>query len=146
MPQVLAGLLGMDNIALHAITQGEVYLETESGGSWSAGVWVDLPVTITVPNVPAGAKALSLFNSSMRSESTGHRFELRAVIDGAAYPLATITTESDGSGRYSPAACVAFVSGLSAGTHTFKVQARSAGNAARSYWSDLRHVVAVMKR
>ena len=99
--------------------RGSKYLEAESGGSWSAGVWVDLPVTITVPNVPAGAEAVNLFTSSMQANLTGNRFELRGVIDGAAYPLATIMTESDGGGRCSPAACVAFVSGLSAGAHTF---------------------------
>lgn len=147
MPQILAGVLTMADIALHAITQGEVYIEAQRGGSWSSGQWVDLVgVNITVNNVPQGAKALVLFNSSMRSSTAGHRFSLRAVIDGVAYPEATVTTESDGTGRYMPAACMAFVSGLSAGSHTFKIQARSAGNASNSYWSNLRHVVAIMKR
>ena len=146
MPQVLAGILTMADIALHAITQGEVYLETEASGDWSPGTWYDLPVTITVNNVPQGAKALALFNSSMRSGYTGNRFTLRHVIDGVAYPVSNMTTESDGGGRYTPTACMAFVSGLSAGTHTFKVQVTCNVSRTAATWTNLRHVVAVMKR
>lgn len=147
MPSIIAGLLTMGDIALHAITRGEVYMESLDGGSWSAGVWRDLSgVTIEVDDVPEGAKALILFDASMRSQSTGHRFLLRAVMDGVAYPVSTVTTESDGTGRFMPAAYVAFIPELSAGSHVFKIQAQSAGTASQSYWANLRHIVAILKR
>lgn len=146
MPEVLAGLLSMADIALHAITQGEVYIETESGGSWSSAVWVDLPVTITVTNVPEGAKALCLFQSSMRSDYLGKRFYLRCVVDGVPQLESVMTTESAGTGQYMPSACCAFVTGLAAGTHVFKVQAMCSTSASASYWRNLRHIVAIMKR
>ncbi|MGE5584038.1 MAG: hypothetical protein ACM309_00640 [Bacillota bacterium] len=146
MPEVLAGLLSMADIALHAITQGEVYIETESGGSWSSSVWVDLPVTITVANVPEGAKAFCLFQSSMRSDYLGKRFYLRCVVDDAPQLESVMTTESAGAGQYMPSACCAFVTGLAAGTHVFKVQAMCSSAATSSYWKNLRHIVAIMKR
>lgn len=146
MPEVLAGILSMADIALHAITQGEVYIETESGGSWSPTVWVDLPVTITVANVPEGAKALCLFQSSMRSDYAGKRFYLRCVVDDVPQLESVMTTESGGAGQYMPSACFAFVTGLAAGTHTFKVQAMCSTSTTASYWRNLRHVVAIMKR
>ncbi len=147
MPQVLAGILTMADIALHAITQGEVYTESESEGTWAPGAWRSLPVTITVSDVPQGAKALILFNSSMRADYTGYIFFLRAVVDGVGYPESSITTESDGQlGRYVPSACIAFVPGLSAGTHTFEIQAMCNVPARGSHWTNLRHVVAIMKK
>lgn len=146
MPEVLAGSLSMADIALHAITQGEVYIETESGGTWSPGTWLDLPVTITVDDVPGGAKALCLFQSSMRADNSGQRFALRCVVDGVPQLESNMTTESGGTGQYMPTACLAFVTGLSAGSHTFGVQAMCSSSATGSYWRGLRHVVAVMKR
>ncbi|MGE5594321.1 MAG: hypothetical protein ACM3X3_11680 [Betaproteobacteria bacterium] len=146
MPEVIAGILSVADIAVHAITQGEVYVASQSGGTWSPNVWVDLPVTITVPDVPEGAKALCLFQSSMRADYAGHVFYLRCVVDDAPQLESTMTTESSGTGQYMPAACCAFVTGLSAGTHTFKVQAMCDNSVTNSYWSALRHIVAIMKR
>lgn len=146
MPEILAGSLSVADIALHAITRGEVYLASSGGGNWSPSVWIDLPVTITVDNVPEGAKALCLFQSSMRSPTTGRTFALRCVVDGVPYPESTMTSESDQTGRYTPSACFAFVSGLAAGTHVFKVQATCYAQASESYWENLRHVVAILKR
>ena len=146
MPQVLAGLLSMDDIALHAITQGEVYLSSSSGGTWSPGSWIDLPVTITVDDVPEGAKALCLFQSSMRANSYGQRFYLRCVVDGTPQLESTMSTEGEDVGQYQASVCFALVSGLSAGKHTFKIQAMCDSSTTSSYWRNLRHVVAIMKR
>lgn len=146
MPEVLAGVLSMADIALHAITQGEVYLETTSGGTWSPNSWVDLPVTITVDDVPEGAKALCLFQSSMRADTSGHRFSLRCVVDGTPQLESNMTTEGSDTGQYQASVCFAFVSGLSAGNHTFKIQSMCGSSTTSSYWRNLRHIVAVMKR
>ncbi len=146
MPEILAGVLSMADIALHAITQGEVYLSSSSGGTWSSGVWTDLPVTITVNDVPAGAKALCLFQSSMRTGYAGYRFRLRCVVDGVPQMDSQITTEGEMEGQYQPAVCLAFVNGLSAGKRVFKVQAMCEASVGGSYWRGLRHVVAIMKR
>lgn len=146
MPEVLAGVLSMADIALHAITQGEIYLASTSSGSWSADAWVDLPVTITVDDVPAGAKALCLFQSSMRSDYYGRAFYLRCVIDGVPQLESQIVTEGEMEGQYQPSVCFAFVSGLSAGKHAFKIQGKSNYTITGSYWRNLRHIVAIMKR
>lgn len=146
MPEVLAGILTMADIALHAITQGEVYLESTSGGTWSPGTWVELPVTITVDEVPEGAKALCLFQSSMRANTYGQLFYLRCVVDGDQQLESTMDTEGEDVGQYQASVCFAFVSELSAGEHVFTVQAMCSKSTTSSYWKNLRHVVAIMKR
>lgn len=144
MPSIIAGGLTLQDIALHAVTQGELYMVSTSGGDWDPNVWEDLPVTIAV-DVPEGAKALAVFNSSMQTR-TQHWFSLRNVIDGVAYPEASITPDEYWSNRYTPATTFAFVTDLAAGTHVFKVQARAGYVTSNAYWRNLRHVVAILKR
>ena len=146
MPQVLAGVLSMADIALHAITQGEVYLETTSGGTWSVNQWIDLPVTLEIDDIPENSKALCLFQSSMRANYSGTVFRLRCVVDGNAQLESSMTTEGEDVGQYQSSACFAFVSGLSAGKHVFKVQSMAGSSATSNYWRNLRHIVAIMKR
>lgn len=146
MPSIIAGGLTLQDISLHAVTRGELYVASSSGGDWDPDVWEDLPVAITVDDVPEGSMALSFFQASMKSKTVTRQFQLRCVWNDTPQMASIMRTEGRLSAQWMPSCTFAFITHLSAGTHEFRIQAQCSSTAVDFYWQGLRHVVAILKR
>ena len=131
-------------LAASAVTDAAVALGTTSAPTTTSGSNADVP-EMTITRTTVGGPILILFASSFTHSSAGASVSFNLKLDAAGNVFA-INQQAAVANNYQQIALVGLFTGVSAGSHTIKVQWNTSGATATLNTTDRRLVWVELKR